>query len=286
MPHIILNSNACISTVPEIHKYSPFDPSIQSSRKTDSSLEEFTSYVESMLERRRQSSGLGLLSPTDGGNQTLTPTIEESASMKDTINLAILQSTVTASSQKSASRFDIARDGSHVAVIMLARPAYRLGETVSAAVFFDDAHVPCYSLNATLESYETIDPTIALRSKASIQRVTRRVHASQSESTMFSRRVVFNSVIPMNATPGFLTSGVSLEWKLKFEFVTRRTKTEEETDNGGEDLLEEISRDDRGSVMAGVQSMACEAFEVSVPLQVYGTTAAFDELHETEDFPI
>ena len=206
--------------------------------------------------------------------------------MKEAIDLAILQSTTTTSARKSANRFEITRSGYRVAVIMLARPAYRLGETVSVAVSFDNVDIPCYSLHATLESYETVDPAIALRSKASIQRVTRRIHASRTESTMFSRRVVFNPVIPMNATPGFLTSGVSHEWRLKFEFVTSQSKNGEETDSGSEDLLEEITRDERGSVMAGIQMMTCGTFEVNVPLLVYGATAAFDELYETGEFQI
>ena len=285
LPHIILNSNACVSSVAEPHHHSPFASNTPSGQHDDSP-QGFLSYVESMLERRRQSSGLGLLSPTEGGYRSLTPTAEEVTSMKESIELAILQSTVTTSGGKSANRFEITRSGYPVAVIMLARPAYRLGETVSVAIVFKDAEIPCYSVHATLESHETIDATIALRSKASIQRVTRRVHASCTESAIYARRVVFNLVIPMSATPGFLTSGVSHEWRLKFEFVTRRTKNEEEADSSDEELLEEITRDERGSVKAGVQSMVCEAFEVTVPLQVYGATAAFDELQETDEFQI
>lgn len=265
---------------------SSFASSIPPSKEQDSSTQDFFSYVETMLERRRQSSGLGLLSPSEGGYRSLTPTAEEPATMKEAIDLAILQSTTTTSARKSANRFEITRSGYRVAVIMLARPAYRLGETVSVAVSFDNVDIPCYSLHATLESYETVDPAIALRSKASIQRVTRRIHASRTESTMFSRRVVFNPVIPMNATPGFLTSGVSHEWRLKFEFVTSQSKNGEETDSGSEDLLEEITRDERGSVMAGIQMMTCGTFEVNVPLLVYGATAAFDELYETGEFQI
>lgn len=239
-----------------------------------------------MLERRRQSSGLGLLSPTEGGYRSLTPTAEDETSMKEAVELAILQSTATTPGRKSANRFEITRNGHRVAVIMLVRPAYRLGEAIPVAIVFDDAEIPCYSVLVTLESHETIDAAIALRSKASIQRVTRRVHASRTESAIYSRRVTFNLVIPMNATPGFLTSGVSHEWRLKVEFVTRRTKSEEDTDSSDEDLLEEITRDERGSVMAGVQSIACEAFEITVPLQIYGATSAFDQLQETDDFQI
>ena len=174
---------------------------------------------------------------------------------------------------------------------MLARPAYRLGETISAAITFDDIDIACYSLHAALESSETIDPTVALRSKASISRVTRRVHASRTESTIFSRRVLFNPVVPMSGTPSFITSGVNHEWKLRFEFVTSRTRNEEESTMDDEDLLEEITpRDererDRGRIMAGAETMACETFEITVPLQVYGSTAAFDETYEVGNLSI
>lgn len=289
-PHIVLNRHAIISAISETQKQPSFAFDTPSYQKRDGS-QDFVSYVETMLERRRQSSGLGLLSPTEGGHRSLTPTADEPATMKEAIDLAILQSTTTTSSRRSANRFEITRSGHRVAVIMLARPAYRLGETVSVAIAFDDAEIPCYSLHAMLESSESIDPAIALRSKPSIQRVTRRVHASRTETTIFSRRVVFNPVIPVSGTPNFLTSGVSHEWRLRFEFVTSHNQHNDETETKDEDLLEEITpRDDRererGKVMAGVEIMACETFEVTVPLQVYGSTAAFDEMHEMGEFTI
>ena len=289
-PHIILDRHAIITAISETQKQPSFASNTSSYQKRDDS-QEFVSYVETMLDRRRQSSGLGLLSPTEGGYRSLTPTADEPATMKEAIDHAILQSTTTTSSRRSASRFEITRSGHRVAVIMLARPAYRLGETISVAVAFDDAEISCYSLHATLESSESIDPAIALRSKASIQRVTRRVHASRTESTIFSRRTVFNPVIPMSGTPDFLTSGVSLEWRLRFEFVTSHNVQNEGMETKHEDLFEEITpRDDRererGKVMAGVEIMACETFEVTVPLQVYGNTAAFDETHDIGEFSI
>ncbi len=114
----------------------------------------------------------------------------------------------------------------------------------------------------------------------------------------------------MTATPEFVTSGVSLEWKIRLEFVVptydekppessleyegdegkdhddvndstennglmRRAsgvKTQTgQTQTGSHPLLEEISRDDRGGlVMVAVENLMCESFEVAVPLRVYG----------------
>lgn len=289
-PHIILKDESQTISIDAREKGQDPFANTGKSRQTAASSEEFLSYVETMLERRRQSSGLGLLSPSESGYRAFTPTAEEPKSMKEAIDFAILKSNSASPAKRGVNRFEISRGGDRIAAIMLTRSAYRLGETVSAVLSFDDSDIPCYSLNATLESSEVVDPAIALRSKASIQRVTRRVHASYTESTVFARRVVFNPVIPVSATPDFLTSGISHEWKLRFEFVTRRMKEDEEPSSGSDDLLEELAQDERGNergtVAAGVQMMPCETFDVTVPLQVYGATTGFDELNEVGDFPI
>ncbi|KAI9880700.1 MAG: hypothetical protein M1830_001333 [Pleopsidium flavum] len=248
----------------------------------DSSLQGFLSYVDSIHERSRQNSGIGLLSPTATRGTREPSVLEEPASVKEAIDLAILQSNITTSSNRSTRRFEIARNGRHVAVIMLTRSAYRLGETITAAIDLSGADIPCFSMCATLESSETVDPAIALRSSASIYRVTRRIHASQVENTLFARKVSFSPSIPVAATPEFVTSGVSLEWKLRIRFVTSRLAGEEEDEGGGDALLEEVGRDDRALVVAAVENITCESFEITVPLRVYGAVTGWSESNETE----
>jgi hypothetical protein len=102
---------------------------------------------------------------------------------------------------------------------MLTRPAYRLGEAVTCVVDFAGAQVPCYAIHAALETSERIDASLALRSEASVHRVTRKVWATGSEVVLFGRRWVFSPTIPAGATPEFVTSGVALEWKVRLEFV-------------------------------------------------------------------
>ena len=285
-PHIILKDEARTTTIKSSKASQDLAADSFTPRRPNSSSQDFLSYVDSMLERQRQSSGIGLLSPSENGERSLTPTSEQPKTMKEAIDVAILKSNFTGSSKQSANRFEIKRGGDRIAAILLARPSYRLGETVPVVVSFEESEIPCYSLHATLESSESVDPTIALRSKASILRVTRRIHASHVESTLFAQRSFFSPVIPINSTPEFLTSGVSLAWRLRFEFVTRRLKGKEESDSGPEDLLEDIAHDERGIITAGVQSMPCETFDVTVPLHVYGATAASDEMHTVGDFPI
>lgn len=285
-PHTILQNTAVTSSLDNSHKAGvvPGDPSPLKVSK--SSPTEFLSYVEKILDTPRVESGLGLLSPTEIDSRSHTPMSEEPSTMRESIDLAILRSNIATSMNRSANRFEITRSGERVAVILLARPAYRLGEAVPLAVDFQDSDIFCYSLHATLETAETIDPAIALRSKASIQRVTRRIHASQFESTISARKVLFSPIIPIASTPEFITSGINLEWKLRFEFVTSRLGDAEELEEGIEGLMEEVARDERGSVQAAVQGLPCETFEVAVPLRVYGATAKFDEKTEAGDFSI
>ncbi len=168
-----------------------------------------------------------------------------SLSSREAIDLAILRSNISdhhhqqypgggggggASNNISTNRFEIARNGRKVGTVLLARPAYRLGETVTMVVDFANADIRCYAVHAALETAERIvDPSLALRSEASIQRVTRKVYASLSEATLYARRFVFTATIPASATPEFVTSGVSLDWKIRVEFVVPGDDDDNET---------------------------------------------------------
>jgi hypothetical protein len=241
--------------------------------KGGSSIESFLSYVDNLLENPRPSSSAGLLSPTEQPSSRRLSIVEGPSSMKEAIDLAILRSNFASASNQSSNRFEIARNGRRVAVVMLARPAYRLGETVTAIIDFSEAEIPCYSIHASLETSEKVDSAIALRSTASINRVTRRSHASHSESALFAKRVVFAPTIPITATPEFLTSGVSLEWKLRVEFVTPRVSHSQSEDEiqHSTNLLEEVASDERGQVLAAVERLQCESFEIAVPVRVFGS---------------
>ncbi|KAI1322983.1 Rgp1-domain-containing protein [Xylariaceae sp. FL0255] len=250
-----------------------------------SSIDEFMYYVDELLDRPRQS-GMGLLSPTATAPPSRrSSAIEDAGTAKEAIDLAIIRSNMSSESGQSTNRFEIARNGQRVGVVMLARPAYRLGEVVSMAIDFTGAEIPCYAVHAALETSERIDPSLALRSESSVHRVTRKVYGSSSEATLFARRVIFNPTIPISATPEFETSGLCLEWKIRIEFVVpslaAASAAQQVVDSPDDEeqaaipqplpLLEEISRDDRGGlVMVAAENLECESFEVAVPLRVYG----------------
>lgn len=271
-PYILLRDLAKVNALDKVSA----EMAIQKRRKpstvdTTSSMQGFLSYVDELLERPR-GDGSRLLSPTATNSSSRRQSfVDEVTTMKDAIDLAIIRSNMTAENGQSSNRFEIARNGRRVGVIMLARPAYRLGESVNMAIDFTGSQTPCYAVHAVLETTERIDPTLALRSEASIQRVTRKEFGSQSEATLFARRMVFNPTIPIGATPEFITSGFSLEWKVRVEFVVPSSTHGSVDPDSPHHILEEVSHDEKGGlIMVAAENLECESFEVAVPLRVYG----------------
>ncbi|WAO84105.1 Hypothetical protein NCS54_00131100 [Fusarium falciforme] len=252
-----------------------------------SSLNDFLLYVDDLVHRPRDESGSILLSPTGGGNSRRPSAFEDAGTAQEAIHLAIMRSNMTSGGQQSPNRFEIARNGQRVGVVMLTRPAYRLGEVVTMAIDFTDADIPCYAVHTTLETSEKVDASLAIRSESSIHRVTRKVHSSSSEATMYSRRVTFNPTIPITATPEFVTSGVSLDWKIRIEFVVP-SQGNDSPDSverlAPHPLLEQISQDEKGgTVLVAVENLICESFEIAVPLRVYGAVGTGLERLERDE---
>ena len=282
-PHIMLHGAISSTPVTETAHLDSSSKMNGSQGKTHISHQDFLLYVNQLLNKHSQE----LLSPSDAKTWSPTSIAAQNPPMKEVIDLAILRCNSTTSTKLSPNRFEITRSGNRIAVLFLARPAYRLGETVSVAVDFQKSDVRCHSCHATLETSEIIDPAIALRSKASVYRISRRIHASQSSFTVSAKRILFSPNIPISSTPDFVTSGVSLEWRLRFEFVTDSpTRDEREAGTRYQDLLEEVSRDERGSVLAAVQAISCDTFDVSVPLKVYGATNGSNDKRRADDLLI
>ena len=228
------------------------------------------SYATNLLTSTYQGSGLGLISPTSPIQpHSLDPmNMKVNKRRKDLVESKTLQAPTSKAWNRGVNSFQIQRGGCRVAIILLARSTFRLGEAVSGIVDFRNADIPCYALHTSLETSEIVDPMIALRSNASVHRATRRVHWQKSENTVCARRSAFTFMIPVTATAGFITSGISLEWNMIFEFVTSRD-IKDHMDPAS--LFEEMLEDARGSVLSGTQEMPCESFEIKVPLKVYGT---------------
>lgn len=281
-PYVLLRDEA---KVQKVGTAAPVVAKNQSVSGPWKSATDFLSYVDEILDQRARSNTLfppGSLperkASFDGPMHSL--------SCKDIIDFAILRSNQAVQSRRSPNRFEIAREGKRIAVVVLNRPVHRLGETIVATVDFGNASVPCYAVRASLETSEKVTPTLAVRSSASIHRTTRRIHASLFENTLYATRVVFSPAIPIVATPTILTSGVTLDWDIRFEFVTPNLHNEEGPGPSGTQLLETISSDDRGKVMSALEHLGCESFEISIPLTVYGETVREQLPEENEGYSI
>lgn len=247
---------------------------------------EFLNYVDELVARPKSGPDGGLLSPSVMTTSRRQSAVDEAMTSREAIRLAILRSNMTTDGQQSQNRFVIARNGLRVGVVLLTRPFYKLGEVVTMAVDLSDAEIPCYAVHMTLETSEKVDPSLAVRSEVSIHRVSRKVYVTSSDTTLYSRRVVFTPTIPISATPEFYTSGVSLDWKIRVEFVVPSRGEDAEGDQPppSHHLLEQISKDERGGlVLAAVENLACESFDVSVPLRVYGAVGSGLERLERDE---
>lgn len=293
-PYVLLRDEAQVKTPGKSSSKAVKSHRVKVSHGPPATMNEFLSYVDDLVTRPRDEAGGTLLSPTaTTSNSRRQSAYEDGTTAKEAIHLAIMRANITAEGQQSPNRFEIARNGQRVGVVMLTRPAYRLGEVVTMAVDFTDADIPCYAVHATLETSEKVDQSLAIRSESSIQRVTRKVYVSTSEATLYSRRVVFTPTIPISAAPEFVTSGVSLEWKIRVEFVVPSQGSEEATPEEGpataaapqpHPLLEQISRDERGGlVLVAAENLSCESFDVSVPLRVYGAVGTGLERLERDE---
>ena len=298
-PYIMLKDSARTKSI-SASAYSPGafpvfpDKDDKKAKPAKQGLEDFLRYTERLLASPMDANGVLLspTSPTSPVSPALSPSVQRRQShgepqpttAKEIIDFAILRSNQTSQPgmSQSSNRFNIARSGQPVAVLTLLRPAYRLGETIIGTIDFttpptsqdDSDQAPTYSVNLELESAERVDPSLALRSGSSIQRVTRKVHASMRENSLFARSLSFSLAIPAHATPTFETTGVSLLWRLRVEFTTERQPAQiswpEDDQEGGQELLEEIGRDERGANLLARERLMAETFEIAVPLRIYG----------------
>jgi hypothetical protein len=264
-PHVILQDLARTKPIPAAEpEEEPVAPTTKADEKSST---DFLHFVDTLLDRnhRRQSSTGTMdvfLSLQEAGNR---------GRALQAIDRAILYGNSLSEGDSSPNRFEIARNGLRVAVIVIDRPLHRLGETITAVIDFSEGEVPCSSLKATLETTEKVVPSLAVRSVATINRITRKVFAARSENILVSKRATFATSIPASATPTFVTSAVNLDWSLRFEFGTiKLTESEDGEFQPMTDLLEEVVSDEKGTVNVAVENLDCETFDVVIPITVYG----------------
>jgi len=232
-PYIILKEKASI--IP-LNPSTPLPPSRRKEDPSKSAAEaaDFRLYVEQLLDASDRDQGL--LSPSiDLHPQTpRTPLVSQppsglisraaspplaTPSVRTLIDHAVRWAGLRHSAIYSPTTFNIARSSLAIAVLKISRSALRIGDLLICVMDFSQAKLPCYALEATLESSERVDPSLAIRSPQSVERVTRRVWARTTECTIGAERSAWSFQVPVAGTPSFATTGVGVEWCVRVEIV-------------------------------------------------------------------
>lgn len=146
-PIVLLRDEAttlCLDTHPEALK--PPSASSSPSKPTKvETLEDFMDYVKVLLAEASTSHHTRLLSPTAVVGKRLSMCDEAPTSSKEAIEMAVLGAGPR--DTPASVVFEIARNGQRVATVNLARPAYKLGETITAVIDFHNIQIPCYHVS-------------------------------------------------------------------------------------------------------------------------------------------
>ncbi|KAJ3311192.1 hypothetical protein HDV04_004196 [Boothiomyces sp. JEL0838] len=123
---------------------------------------------------------------------------------------------------------------------------------------------------------ETADPAFANKPKNQIQNHTRICYGEFHQTTLNSRRVVVSLNIPSKCTPDFQTSAVSLQWSVRFEFITGAGKRIQNTSNIVDGYVHSRA----------IPRVDVEPFDCVVPLKVYGALKTTKQRRKVLEFEI
>lgn len=171
--------------------------------------------------------------PQDEAVAPSSPFLEEDEGGKKDSWLAELagERLMAATSCRSLHLYNISDGRGKVGTFGIFKSVYRLGEDVVGTLNLGEGTVACLQFSVSLQTEERVQPEFQRRrgtgGAPSVSHVT---HARHQESCLHTTRTNFSLPIPLSSTPGFCTAigetltimGVSLKWRLHFEFVTSR----------------------------------------------------------------
>ncbi|KAI8145789.1 Rgp1-domain-containing protein [Fennellomyces sp. T-0311] len=191
---------------------------------------------------------------------------------------AQIVSRITNSSRKAM--FDICKNNQRVAQLHMTKTAYRLGEAVLGVLDFEHALLPTYEVSILLESSEVVESDIALRPAQQISRISRKCYAEHHSFCLSHRRLAFSLPIPSIASPEFQTTGVKLQYYLKFEFIVTQKPATTTTANPSNNTIPAsyipINVDERHRHYQSAQDVDVSTFDCQIPIRVYGSPGGTD----------
>ncbi|KAI8977432.1 Rgp1-domain-containing protein [Mycotypha africana] len=163
--------------------------------------------------------------------------------------------------------YDICKSNQRVAKLHLIKTAHRLNEPVIGVLDFSEANLKTFKISIFLESIECVEPSIAIRSAQHIARVSRKTHSDFHSFCLNNQRLTFALPIPASATPEFQTTGVSLQYFLRFEFITGIDQ---------KPPFIPITTDDKHRHYQSLQNVVVSTFDCQIQLTVYGSPGGWD----------
>lgn len=133
-------------------------------------------------------------------------------------------------------------------------------------------------MSARLESHEQIETTISLKKAGQVRSATKKIHSEQHEISVSAGRLALSLSIPSGATPDFATSGMRLQWSVRFSFLVVPPKDKK---GAGTKMGHKYkpSHAKRPSLMdafvapdesfEGIPGQRTEVIECSIPIKVY-----------------
>ncbi|KAJ8652306.1 hypothetical protein O0I10_012079 [Lichtheimia ornata] len=189
---------------------------------------------------------------------------------------AQIVSRITNASRKAM--FDICKNNQRVAQLHLTKTSYRLGEAVLGVLDFEHAVLPTYEVSILLESNEIVQSDIAIRQPNQIARISRKCYAEHHSFCLNHRRLAFSLPIPTIASPEFQTTGVKLQYYLKFEFIVAQRPKRLSTSSPpkAQPPFIPINVDDRHKHYQAAQDVDVSTFDCQIPIRVYGSPGGTD----------
>ncbi|KAI8387315.1 Rgp1-domain-containing protein [Blakeslea trispora] len=103
--------------------------------------------------------------------------------------------------------YDLCKNNQRIAKLHLVKTAHRLGEPVVGVLDFSEATLSTFKISIFLESSESVEDTIALRTPQHINRVSKKTHSDFHSFCLDHERLTFSLPIPATASPEFQTTG-------------------------------------------------------------------------------